>query len=278
MIRLWLRKFAQLVPMNFKKEIMKNKSNSDSKFLREMNPRKDRQINLEIKYLLDNLPKDYNISKDDAKRIIIDVYVSEAMEEGLGLIKKKKVSLFENKNTSNMTWDIDHVKPLLSFNYSSLKDEDFQKAWALENLKPVDSRYLTGNMLKGNKTLGEWKEIIKTERIKMKKESGEQMKKKIEKETEEKAEDKSEDKCDFDDELIDELVERFLDSDDFSEMVYDLNERYDHPDNYIDSISVAMHIAMDVIYECDQEMMAEMEAEEEAKEKDEKKVENKDLN
>lgn len=38
-----------------------------------------------------------------------------------------------------MTWHIDHIKPINTFNITSIYDEDFKKCWALENLRPLDS-------------------------------------------------------------------------------------------------------------------------------------------
>jgi uncharacterized Zn finger protein (UPF0148 family) len=49
----------------------------------------------------------------------------------------------EKQFTEGMTWDnygkwhIDHIRPDCSFNYKSVKDEEFQKCWALENLQPL---------------------------------------------------------------------------------------------------------------------------------------------
>jgi len=48
------------------------------------------------------------------------------------------------------TWQIDHVMPKSSFNFSSTKDEEFQKCWSLENLKPLEAME---NVKKGNKIL-----------------------------------------------------------------------------------------------------------------------------
>ena len=37
------------------------------------------------------------------------------------------------------TWQIDHIKPVNTFNITSTDCEDFKKCWALENLRPLDS-------------------------------------------------------------------------------------------------------------------------------------------
>lgn len=51
----------------------------------------------------------------------------------------------EQQFTSEMTWDnygsyweLDHIIPRKLFNYSDSSDEDFQKCWALSNLRPLE--------------------------------------------------------------------------------------------------------------------------------------------
>lgn len=34
-------------------------------------------------------------------------------------------------------WHIDHIRPIASFDYSSVDDPEFQKCWALDNLQPL---------------------------------------------------------------------------------------------------------------------------------------------
>ena len=46
------------------------------------------------------------------------------------------------------TWNIDHIVPDASFNYTSVEDVEFQKCWALDNLRPFDA---IENIKKGNK-------------------------------------------------------------------------------------------------------------------------------
>ncbi len=45
------------------------------------------------------------------------------------------------------TWQIDHIIPDSSFNYSSIYDEDFKNSWALENLRPLCAKK---NLRKGS--------------------------------------------------------------------------------------------------------------------------------
>lgn len=55
---------------------------------------------------------------------------------------------WQNYGNGYNKWNIDHKKPDSLFNYKSIKDEEFQKCWALSNLKPMDS---IENIKKGNK-------------------------------------------------------------------------------------------------------------------------------
>jgi hypothetical protein len=44
-------------------------------------------------------------------------------------------------------WHIDHIRPVASFDFTSMEDEDFKKCWALENLQPLKD---TENMRKNH--------------------------------------------------------------------------------------------------------------------------------
>ena len=48
------------------------------------------------------------------------------------------------------TWQIDHIVPQSALPYSSMDDENFQKCWALENLRPLEA---LENLRKSNKIL-----------------------------------------------------------------------------------------------------------------------------
>jgi hypothetical protein len=62
----------------------------------------------------------------------------------------------EQKFLSGMTWNnygqwhVDHVKPISSFNITSLKCEDFKKCWNLNNLQPL---WALDNLQKGDKII-----------------------------------------------------------------------------------------------------------------------------
>lgn len=51
-------------------------------------------------------------------------------------------------NYNKRTWQIDHIIPQSALLYSSMKDDNFKKCWALENLRPLET-FL--NIKKSNK-------------------------------------------------------------------------------------------------------------------------------
>jgi 5-methylcytosine-specific restriction endonuclease McrA len=34
-------------------------------------------------------------------------------------------------------WRVDHIKPISSFNFTDINDDEFKKCWPLENLQPL---------------------------------------------------------------------------------------------------------------------------------------------
>lgn len=79
-------------------------------------------------------------------------------EDIIGYTLQELIKHLENQFKPGMTWDnygewhIDHIRPIVSFNYSSYTDEDFQKCWSLENLQPL---WAYENESKGGKILNE---------------------------------------------------------------------------------------------------------------------------
>jgi hypothetical protein len=53
-----------------------------------------------------------------------------------------------NITYNKRTWHIDHIIPQSKLPFTSMEDEDFQKCWALENLRPLEA---FENIKKGNK-------------------------------------------------------------------------------------------------------------------------------
>ena len=54
---------------------------------------------------------------------------------------------WDNWGKGEGKWNIDHIKPDSSFNYTSVEDKEFQECWALENLQPLEARE---NLIKSN--------------------------------------------------------------------------------------------------------------------------------
>lgn len=57
------------------------------------------------------------------------------------------IDTWDDNDTSTWTWQIDHIIPQSLFLYSSMTDENFQKCWALENLRPLSAKQ---NLSKSN--------------------------------------------------------------------------------------------------------------------------------
>lgn len=58
---------------------------------------------------------------------------------------------WENYGRGKTCWHIDHIVPVSAHNYSTPYDIDFQKCWALKNLRPL---WEPENLQKNNKLLG----------------------------------------------------------------------------------------------------------------------------
>ena len=57
---------------------------------------------------------------------------------------------WDDHDSSTWTWNIDHIIPQSLLPYTSMEDENFQKCWALDNIRPLSAKQ---NMLDGvNKT------------------------------------------------------------------------------------------------------------------------------
>jgi len=54
------------------------------------------------------------------------------------------------KDVDTPAWQLDHIKPKSSFDYTSISDEEFKECWALGNLRPIEARI---NIVKSSKDL-----------------------------------------------------------------------------------------------------------------------------
>jgi hypothetical protein len=55
---------------------------------------------------------------------------------------------WDDNDSSTWTWQIDHIIPQTKLAYTSMTDDNFQKCWTLENLRPLSSKQ---NLIKGNR-------------------------------------------------------------------------------------------------------------------------------
>jgi hypothetical protein len=53
---------------------------------------------------------------------------------------KYQKNIWDDNNSDTWTWQIDHIIPQSELPYSSMEDENFQKCWALNNLRPLNAK------------------------------------------------------------------------------------------------------------------------------------------
>jgi len=51
-----------------------------------------------------------------------------------------RISTWDDNDSNTWTWQIDHITPHSCFKYDSMNHHDFQKCWALENLRPYSAK------------------------------------------------------------------------------------------------------------------------------------------
>jgi len=61
---------------------------------------------------------------------------------------KYNINSWNDNDSLTWTWQIDHIIPQSKLLYVSMEEENFQKCWALENLRPYSSKT---NLLDGNR-------------------------------------------------------------------------------------------------------------------------------
>jgi excisionase family DNA binding protein len=103
-----------------------------------------------------------NAIKGDMKKNTSDRYLRIPVKDSWKALKEKcgydcaaLVKHIESQFTEDMTWDnhgrvkkegegftwqIDHIKPRSSFNYTNFDDPEFAECWGLDNLRPLDAR------------------------------------------------------------------------------------------------------------------------------------------
>ncbi len=58
------------------------------------------------------------------------------------------INTWDDNDSSTWTWQLDHIIPQSKLPYTSMEDENFQKCWALENLRPYSAKQ---NIKDGNR-------------------------------------------------------------------------------------------------------------------------------
>jgi hypothetical protein len=61
---------------------------------------------------------------------------------------KYSVKTWDDNNSKTWTWNIDHTIPQSKLPYTSMEDDNFQKCWALENLRPLSAKQ---NVIEGGR-------------------------------------------------------------------------------------------------------------------------------
>jgi len=56
--------------------------------------------------------------------------------------------IWDDNDQTTWMWNIDHIIPQSKLTYTSLDEDNFQKAWALNNLRPLSAKQ---NILDGNR-------------------------------------------------------------------------------------------------------------------------------
>lgn len=129
-IKLKTKEYTQKNP-EIKKNWYRKKRKTDISFKIKHNI-----TNLILKHLkLKNIQKDTSIQKI-LNYTILDLkkHLENQFEDWMSWENHGKTA-----NHPKMTWHIDHIKPINTFNITSIYCEDFKKCWALKNLRPLDS-------------------------------------------------------------------------------------------------------------------------------------------
>ncbi len=53
---------------------------------------------------------------------------------------KYDAETWNDNDPSTWVWNIDHIVPQSEFNYTLMEDEEFNRCWALDNLRPLSAK------------------------------------------------------------------------------------------------------------------------------------------
>jgi len=74
--------------------------------------------------------------------------VNYTLEDLMEYLESKFKDGMSWDNYGRIGWEIDHIIPVSSFNFTSYEDKEFKQCWSLENLQPL---WAKENLSKGNK-------------------------------------------------------------------------------------------------------------------------------
>lgn len=110
----------------------------------KMSQRIRRTISSKIhKMLFNKSDKSITISKyleysiDDLIKHLENLFESWMTWKNYGIYNPKT---WNDNDPLTWTWQIDHIKPVSEFNFSTIKDEEFKMCWALNNLRPYSAK------------------------------------------------------------------------------------------------------------------------------------------
>jgi len=131
-----------------KREYVKNRYHNDVKY----------KIRILLSRAISKYFKNKNLSKNGKSCFDYLPYTMEQLKQHLeshfeswmtwnnqGKYNKK---MWNDHDISTWTWQIAHIIPHSTFNYTSTQDEEFKKCWALDNLRPYSAKQ---NLLDGRR-------------------------------------------------------------------------------------------------------------------------------
>lgn len=118
---------------------MKYYYNNRDKIMQKTKERQKQRRQTDLKYVIDHTMQTLLNSIVKAKR-----QNSPSLVERCGYTAQQLLEHLEKQFTPEMNWDnygsyweIDHIKPKYSFNYTSYNDKQFKECWSLFNLRPL---------------------------------------------------------------------------------------------------------------------------------------------
>lgn len=133
---------------NNKREYVRNKYQTDAQFRLRINL--SQAVNRQLKIF--GMSKDGSSILDYLPYTIEDlkVHLEKQFEPWMTWDNQGKYDLgtWDDNDSTTWVWQVDHIIPQSKLPYISMEDDNFQKCWALSNLRPYSAKQ---NMKDGNK-------------------------------------------------------------------------------------------------------------------------------